>query len=343
MPPVTRLISSSIILVTLDRASRNAASTRSSRRSASSALTTAGSMAIAVTSWAPFMVTFTLPPPAVPTSSLVFSSSWTWVTLAWRAWAFFSIGWIFTRVLSLKRPLRRPGPGSPRRRSPRCAARSTAPPARRVRAARSRRRRRRPERGPPAPGRARPRRGARGGGADGRPPPPGGRLRGARLRGGGIRGAAPRPPPRPPRGRRWRRSPAQPRLQRIQPVEQIVDGPRRRQRAQLQQGDLEERPRGLRAAERSAGLQHQGEHRGQIVGVEFRGLGGVALTVGGRRVDQLLKGAVHRDQHELAEVMGQPVRDLLHVHAAVVQSVQRLQRPLGAARGDRLAQVEEGV
>ena len=149
------------------------------------------------------------------------------------------------------------------------------------------------------------------------------------------------------RGLARRRSPRsgdrEPRLQRAQAPEQVVDRRGRRKGAQLEERHLEERARGLGAAQIAAALDREGERRAQVVGVELRGLRRVALAVGRRGVHEPLERPVHGEQHELAQMVREPVGDLLHVHAAVVESVHCLERLLRTARGDRLAQVEEGI
>ena len=142
------------------------------------------------------------------------------------------------------------------------------------------------------------------------------------------------------RGGARRRGASEPRLERLETADQVVDRRRCRHGAELDQADLEERPGRLRATERAATLEEERQHRAQVVRVERAGLRGVALAIRGRRVDQPVERRIDREQHELAEMVREAVGRFLHVHAAVVEPVERLERPLRAASRDRLAEIE---
>ena len=82
--------------------------------------------------------------------------------------------------------------------------------------------------------------------------------------------------------------------------------------------------RRLGAAQQGARLEEKIQHRVEIGGPEFLRLRDVPLPVAGGRVHELLEGGIHGDQKKLAEMVCEPVRDLLDVHAPVVEPVQYL-------------------
>ena len=125
------------------------------------------------------------------------------------------------------------------------------------------------------------------------------------------------------RRRAWTASPEL-RFQLAEAADQILDPRRRGERAHLDQRDLEQDARRLGAAQQGARLEEKIQHRVEIGGPEFLRLRDVPLPVAGGRVHELLEGGIHGDQKKLAEMVCEPVRDLLDVHAPVVEPVQYL-------------------
>jgi hypothetical protein len=87
-PDITEDMRCCVWVSTLLTASLMAAAMRSSSISRSSEIT-CGSICTRLTSCLPDMVTFTMPPPASPTTSMLAISSWAFFMLAWRAIACF--------------------------------------------------------------------------------------------------------------------------------------------------------------------------------------------------------------------------------------------------------------
>ena len=76
-----------------------------------------------------------------------------------------------------------------------------------------------------------------------------------------------------------------------------------RERAELNQANLEEDAWSLGSSKLTAALEDQREHRAQVARLKARRLGGVPLPIGGRRLDQSREGRIDRKKEKLTEVV----------------------------------------